>query len=127
MKHRGRVSRFAHVPSHKGYGFDALAIYVVEFSNGIVKIGITYDPRRRMAELSRRASRVGVKVQRIYASTALGRRAAKATEDALIVRLGRMANPCRRTQEFFSHTRFGAAATLARQMVARAEPAKATA
>lgn len=108
MKHRGRVSKFAHVPSHYPQIDGGLAIYVIEFTNGIVKVGLTYDPRRRAQQLSLTASRVGVKVSRIYASGALRAKSAAETEKALIERVGRFANPCRRSTEFFSHTRFGA-------------------
>lgn len=122
MKHRGRVSEFAHVPSHYPQIDGGLAIYVIEFTNGIVKVGLTYDPLRRAQQLSLTASRVGVKVSRIYVSGALRAKSAAETEKALIERVGRFANPFRRSTGFFSHTRFGAVAALARQLVSRADP-----
>lgn len=116
--------KFPHIPSYTVYGYSHQALYAVAFSNGIVKIGITGNPRQRMTELDRMASRTGAAVRNIYVAPRVNRAAAIHVERDLIKRMARIANPCRRSLEFFSHTSFGVAKTLVRQLASRVEPAK---
>ena len=115
------ASRFAHIPKLQGGdGFDFMALYAVEFSNGIVKYGRTSCPRRRVTELENTAKRVGVVVTRYFISSAVGPRAkAMAAEREVGRRICRIGNPCRGSIEFISHAKFGELKTIVRQVAAR--------
>lgn len=114
-----RAGKFSYLPSvkvNRARGTMDASLYVVEFSNGIVKIGRTESPRKRVTQLNRDAARIGARVTRCTSIDAINGQAAYWAEKRFIDRMTRIANPCRRTLEFFSHTRYGVAVTLLRQV-----------
>lgn len=125
-----RASRFPHVPDYKmcrDAGPCMRALYAAEFSNGVVKVGRTYKPRTRMAQLQRDVAHLGVRVTRCYVSSPLPERDAMRVERDICERLARAANRLPQTFEFFNHTRFGVAQTLVRQLARRSATPEAPA
>lgn len=124
MAYVRRIQRFLDAPTGWDY-YGQKNLYVVEFSNGIVKIGITARPRDRMVQLDRQHSEAGVAIRRFHVAQAIDERGCFMVERDVIRRLTRIANPCRNAFEYFSHIGFGTAKTLLRQIAKRASVVKA--
>ena len=69
-------------------------MYVVGFSTGGVKVGLTVDPYRRLGEYARDARRLGVEVTAVHLSEPHTNYAEN--ETALIERRRRLAGPVRK-------------------------------
>lgn len=114
---RGRPGKFGNVPL--GSGRFQSALYAVEFTDGIVKIGRTGMPRERMRQLNRDAVRRGCALRRIFVSREVHEQPYFWAEKALISRLMRIANARPGRLEYFTNVSFGAETTLVRQMASR--------
>lgn len=106
-RHLGeRAKRFLHLPRSAGGG----ALYVAEFSTGIVKIGCSWNPARRLQKIDEQLARegAGTIVRFAIGASFDDRQNANRAEADLIVRLWSTATPVPGTREYFTDITFDA-------------------
>ena len=108
-------ARYAAIPRE----YDG-CVYAVEFTNGIVKVGHSRNPRTRMDSLANQVRRkYGARFARFYIGRDIPAKVAAKTEREVLRRLSGMGNNIAKTTEFFTGIRFGVAVNLIRQMSTR--------
>lgn len=111
---RKRIERYPGVD-----GGQYSAIYAVELSNGLIKVGYSNTPLGRMYGLaleSRRKFRA--EITQIHVSAALPDRCVRKAEKVLLARMDRTANSVPKNREYFSGTSFKTARNLVEQVSA---------
>jgi hypothetical protein len=95
-------------------------LYAVQFSNGMVKVGVTRYPRSRLLTHRSRAQRqfgAHVTAWRLVSTSAISGYQA---ERKLLIALGVLGTPVKNAGEFFLGVRFRHAVTLMRRIASKA-------
>lgn len=88
------------------------AVYVVEFTGEVVKVGRTTSPRTRLEVLTDYARRnMGLEVVRVYVNHQ-AESVARAVETRCLERIGLVANRLGKAREFFTGISFDAAVSI---------------
>lgn len=91
-------------------------LYAIEFSNGVLKVGITGKPRQRMIDHKACARKHGLRLARLHVSDQIARD--YGAEYDLIGRVARIANAFAGRREFFVDTTFPVVRQLCDQVTA---------
>lgn len=109
------MPQFRHLPDHTATPkFQYL--YVAEFSDGVVKIGVTWNPQARAAALQLASRR---KIARVHAQPITGRSARHDAERVALARARQIGVTRGNSREFFDNLRFGEAVTIVSQIARR--------
>jgi hypothetical protein len=103
------------LPNHKA---NSHFLYVAEFKDGAIKVGVTFTPAARSRSLSKERSLV---LRMSAASVCADLFSRFGFETDLVARLARIGNVISGSREYFTGVRFGEAKTIMKQVAARSK------